>query len=83
MTITDPEMDLNNLTIDAARSAVAEGKISATALAQAYFTKIESDDPKIGAFLMLWPRAKSSRPSMVGTLLPSAGGAQLTIGTGF
>jgi aspartyl-tRNA(Asn)/glutamyl-tRNA(Gln) amidotransferase subunit A len=46
-------MDLKNLTIDAARSAVAEGKTSATALAQAYYAKIESDDPKIGAFLML------------------------------
>ena len=53
MTMIDSEMDLDKLTIDAARSAVAEGKISATALAQEYFTKIESDDPKIGAFLML------------------------------
>lgn len=46
-------MDLANLTIDAARSAVAEGKISATALAELYYAKIESDDPKIGAYLML------------------------------
>src|SRR5690348_13922100 len=46
-------MNLRNLTIDAARSAVAEGKISATALAESYFAKIESDDPKIGAYLML------------------------------
>ena len=46
-------MDLHNLTIDAARSAVAEGKTSATALAESYFAKIESEDPKIGAYLML------------------------------
>ena len=46
-------MDLRNLTIDAARSAVIEGKTSATALAQSFFAKIESDDPKIGAYLML------------------------------
>ena len=46
-------MDLRNLTIDAARSAVAEGKTTATALAESYFAKIESDDPKIGAYLML------------------------------
>jgi len=46
-------MDLHNLTIDAARSAVAEGKTSATALAESYFAKIESQDPKIGAYLML------------------------------
>jgi aspartyl-tRNA(Asn)/glutamyl-tRNA(Gln) amidotransferase subunit A len=46
-------MNLRNLTIDAACSAVAEGKTSATALAESYFTKIESEDPKIGAYLML------------------------------
>ncbi len=46
-------MDLQNLTIDAARSAVAECKTSATALAESYFAKIESQDPKIGAYLML------------------------------
>jgi aspartyl-tRNA(Asn)/glutamyl-tRNA(Gln) amidotransferase subunit A len=46
-------MDLRNLTIEAARSAVLEGRTSATALAESYFAKIESDDPKIGAYLML------------------------------
>src|SRR5438874_9749440 len=46
-------MDLRNLTIDAARSAVAEGKTSATALAERFYAKIESDDPKIGAYLIL------------------------------
>jgi aspartyl-tRNA(Asn)/glutamyl-tRNA(Gln) amidotransferase subunit A len=46
-------MDLANLTIDAARAAVAEGKTSATALAESYYAKIENDDPKIGAYLML------------------------------
>ena len=46
-------MDLRNLTIDAARSAVAERKTSATALAESFYAKIESDDPKIGAYLML------------------------------
>jgi aspartyl-tRNA(Asn)/glutamyl-tRNA(Gln) amidotransferase subunit A len=46
-------MDLNLLTIDAARSAVQERTSSAVALAEAYYEKIESDDPKIGAFLTL------------------------------
>jgi aspartyl-tRNA(Asn)/glutamyl-tRNA(Gln) amidotransferase subunit A len=46
-------MNLNLLTIDAARSAVQERKISAAALAQSFYAKIESDDPKIGAFLAL------------------------------
>jgi len=46
-------MDLNLLTIDAARTAVQERKTSAVALAEAYYAKIESDDPKIGAYLTL------------------------------
>jgi Asp-tRNA(Asn)/Glu-tRNA(Gln) amidotransferase A subunit family amidase len=45
----DSSMDLRNLSIDAARSAVADGKTSATALAESFYAKIESDDPKIGA----------------------------------
>lgn len=46
-------MHLNGLTIESARSAVAEGKTSATALAEAYFAKIENHDAKIGAYLIL------------------------------
>ena len=46
-------MNLNLLTIDAARTAVQERKTSAVSLAEAYYAKIESDDPKIGAFLTL------------------------------
>ncbi|PYV51469.1 MAG: Asp-tRNA(Asn)/Glu-tRNA(Gln) amidotransferase GatCAB subunit A [Acidobacteria bacterium] len=46
-------MDLTGLTIDSARSAIADRKTSATALAGAFYAKIESDDPKIGAYLVL------------------------------
>jgi Asp-tRNA(Asn)/Glu-tRNA(Gln) amidotransferase A subunit family amidase len=46
-------MDLSLLTIDQARSAVQERRTSARALAEAYYAKIESDDPKIGAYLTL------------------------------
>jgi aspartyl-tRNA(Asn)/glutamyl-tRNA(Gln) amidotransferase subunit A len=46
-------MDLSSLTIDSARSAIAGGKTSATALAEAFYAKIESDDRKIGAYLIL------------------------------
>jgi aspartyl-tRNA(Asn)/glutamyl-tRNA(Gln) amidotransferase subunit A len=46
-------MDISALTIDSARSAIAEGKTTATALAEAFYAKIESDDPKIGAYLIL------------------------------
>jgi aspartyl-tRNA(Asn)/glutamyl-tRNA(Gln) amidotransferase subunit A len=46
-------MDLSLLTIDRARSAVQEQRTSAAALAEAYYAKIESDDPRIGAYLTL------------------------------
>src|SRR5947199_5883460 len=46
-------MELTGLTIDSTRSAIAERKTSATALADAFYTKIESDDPEIGAYLIL------------------------------
>jgi aspartyl-tRNA(Asn)/glutamyl-tRNA(Gln) amidotransferase subunit A len=46
-------MDLKLLTIDAARNAVRDGKTTATALAESFYAKIESDDPKIGSYLTL------------------------------
>ena len=46
-------MDISGLTIDSARSAIAEGKTSAQKLAEAFYAKIEADDPKIGAYLIL------------------------------
>src|SRR5262245_7630701 len=46
-------MNLTRLTIDSARSAIAGRKTSATALAESFFAKITSEDPKIGAYLML------------------------------
>jgi len=46
-------MDISGITIDAARSAVAERKTSALALAEAFYAKIEADDEKIGAYLLL------------------------------
>jgi len=46
-------MDLKLLTIDAARSAVQDGKITAAALAESFYAKIEKDDPQIGSYLAL------------------------------
>jgi len=46
-------MELSSLTIDAVRSAVQERRITSTALAEAFFAKIEKEDPKIGAYLIL------------------------------
>lgn len=45
-------IDLNLLTIDAARTAIQEREITATALAEAFLSKIDDEDPNIGAFLL-------------------------------
>jgi len=46
-------MDINLLTIDAAREAVQRRQTTATALAEAFYAKIEAEDPGIGAYLTL------------------------------
>ncbi len=46
-------MNLQSLTIDSTRAALAEGKTSASALVDAYYEKIEADDPQVGAYLSL------------------------------
>lgn len=46
-------MNLSGLTIGAARSAVVERRTSAQKLAEAFYAKIEAEDPKIGAYLIL------------------------------
>src|SRR5258705_12618199 len=40
-------------TIDSVRSALAERRTTATALADEFYTKIKQEDPEIGAFLTL------------------------------
>src|SRR5438874_5744047 len=61
-------MHLTGLTIDAARSAIAERKTSATALAEAFYAKIESDDPKIGAYLILSKERALSKAAQIDAL---------------
>ena len=46
-------MDLNLLTIDSARTAVLERQITAQALAERFFQKIDAEDKQIGAYLTL------------------------------
>jgi aspartyl-tRNA(Asn)/glutamyl-tRNA(Gln) amidotransferase subunit A len=46
-------MDLNSLTIDAARTAVEQRTLSALALLEAHYARIEREDAQIGAFLTL------------------------------
>jgi aspartyl-tRNA(Asn)/glutamyl-tRNA(Gln) amidotransferase subunit A len=78
-------MDLNLLTIDAARSAVQERKTSAAALAEAFYAKIESDDPKIGAFLTLSKDRAMAKAAQMdamaakGEKLPPLGGVPVGI----
>ena len=46
-------MDLNALTIESARAAVAEGRATASALAESFYQKIEAEDGEVGAYLTL------------------------------
>ncbi|HVO63052.1 MAG TPA: Asp-tRNA(Asn)/Glu-tRNA(Gln) amidotransferase subunit GatA [Terriglobales bacterium] len=46
-------MDLDTLTINEIRSAIRDGRTSATTLATNFYAKIEAADPAIGAFLTL------------------------------
>ena len=54
-------MDLKDLTIDSVRSAVAERKTSAAALAGAFYARIATDDPKIGSYLTLSKERAASK----------------------
>jgi aspartyl-tRNA(Asn)/glutamyl-tRNA(Gln) amidotransferase subunit A len=78
-------VDLNLLTIDAARSAVQERKTSAATLAEAFYAKIESDDPKIGAFLTLSKERAMAKAAEMDALaakgenLPPLGGVPVGI----
>jgi aspartyl-tRNA(Asn)/glutamyl-tRNA(Gln) amidotransferase subunit A len=78
-------MNLDLLTIDAARSAVQERKTSAASLAEAFYAKIESDDPKIGAFLTLSKERALAKAEEIdglaakGEKLPPLGGVPVGI----
>jgi len=78
-------MDLSSLTIDSTRSAIAERKTSATALAEAFYAKIESDDQKIGAYLILSKERALAKAAQIdalaekGDALPSLAGVPVGI----
>jgi aspartyl-tRNA(Asn)/glutamyl-tRNA(Gln) amidotransferase subunit A len=78
-------MDLTSLTIDSVRSAIQERKITAAALAEAHFEKIESDDPKIGAYLALSKERALAKAAEIDALaakgeeLPPFGGVPVAI----
>jgi len=76
---------LQSLTIDAVRSAVQEGKTSATALAESCYAKIEKDDSQIGAFLALCKERALAKAAEMDALaakgdeLPPLGGVPVGI----
>ena len=78
-------MNLSSLTINAARSAVQQHKTTATALAEAYYAKIESNDPQIGAFLTLSKNRALAKAAEIdalatkGETLPPLGGVPVGI----
>jgi aspartyl-tRNA(Asn)/glutamyl-tRNA(Gln) amidotransferase subunit A len=46
-------MDLNFLTIESARNAIAEKRVSASSLVEQFYSKIKSENPEINAYLVL------------------------------
>jgi aspartyl-tRNA(Asn)/glutamyl-tRNA(Gln) amidotransferase subunit A len=46
-------MDLNSLTIDSTRTAIAEKRITASSLVEQFYRKIKAEDPDVHAYLTL------------------------------
>jgi aspartyl-tRNA(Asn)/glutamyl-tRNA(Gln) amidotransferase subunit A len=78
-------MELSQLTIDAARSAVQEHRTTAFALAEAHYARIQKEDEQIGAYLTLCKdRAleqadRIDRLAAAGKPLPSLAGVPVAI----
>jgi aspartyl-tRNA(Asn)/glutamyl-tRNA(Gln) amidotransferase subunit A len=78
-------MSLTPLTIESARSAVQKRKITATALAETFYARIEKDDPQIGAFLTLSKERALAKAAQIddlvakGEKLPLLGGVPVGI----
>jgi aspartyl-tRNA(Asn)/glutamyl-tRNA(Gln) amidotransferase subunit A len=78
-------MDLKSLTIDAVRSAVQQRQTTARATAEAFYQKIEADDPKIAAYLTLAKERALSKAAEIDSLaskgekLPPLGGVPVGI----
>jgi aspartyl-tRNA(Asn)/glutamyl-tRNA(Gln) amidotransferase subunit A len=79
------DLNLNQFTIETVRTAVQERRISATELTEAYYTRIHSHDPKLGAFLTLSKEralakaAEIDRRAENGEELPPMGGVPVAI----
>jgi aspartyl-tRNA(Asn)/glutamyl-tRNA(Gln) amidotransferase subunit A len=78
-------MDMNLLTIDAARSAIQERKTTSMAMVESFYEKIQKEDGEIGAYLTLTrERAMEQadhidRMAAAGKPLPPMGGVPVAI----
>jgi aspartyl-tRNA(Asn)/glutamyl-tRNA(Gln) amidotransferase subunit A len=78
-------MDLNSLTIDWARTAIQERQITATTLTQAFLDKIEAEDQRIGAYLLVCRERALSKAAEIdaiadrGDPLPPLGGVPIGV----
>jgi len=77
--------NLDILTVDAARTAVLEKQTTATALVDAFYQKIETEDPAIGAYLTLCQERAQRQAERVdaladqGDALPPLAGVPIAI----
>jgi len=78
-------MDVEILTVDAARTSVLEKQTTATALVDVFYQKIEAKDPAIGAYLTLCKERAHRQAERVDTLadkgdaLPALAGVPVAI----
>ena len=78
-------MDLNLLTVESARTAVQERQITASALAEAFYQKIEKEDSQIHSFLTLAKERALNQAQHIDKLadkgepLPPLGGVPLAV----
>src|SRR5271169_3055824 len=66
-------MNVEMLTVDAARTAVLEKQTSATALVDAFYKKVEAEDPAIGAYLTLCKERAYQQATRVDALADKGG----------
>lgn len=78
-------MDLRSLTVDAVRSAIQERKTTAVALIESFYSKMEKDDPQVGAYLTLSKDRAFAKAAEIDALaakgekLPPLGGVPIGI----
>src|SRR5271165_3426653 len=78
-------MNLDLLTVDSARTAVLERQISATALVDAFYRKVEAEDGAIGAYLTLCKERAHQQAARVdaladkGDALPPLAGVPIAV----